>query len=257
MSTVSGTAPAAPRPDRGRRSSAAPDVRTMQKILVIEDERSLLDILSYNLSNEGFEVITASDGQEGLRRAERELPDLIVLDLMLPVVDGLQVCRQLRANARTQHIRVLMLTARSEELDEIVGFNMGADDYVTKPFKMKPLVHRIKALLRRPIGDGAASDTLSLHGIEIDRVNHQVRSDGQEVPLTPTEFRLLWTLMRQPGRPFTRHELMDTSRGEDANALERTIDVHVRSLRQKLGEKAELIETVRGVGYRFRPDKAA
>ena len=226
-----------------------------QKILVIEDERSLAEVLTYNLANEGFEVSTAADGQEGLQRAERELPDLIVLDLMLPVVDGLQVCRQLRSNPRTQPIRILMLTARSEELDEIVGFTMGADDYVTKPFKMKPLIQRVKALLRRPGTDGAAADRLLLHGIEIDRVNHRVSADGTEVPLTPTEFRLLWTLMRQPGRPFSRHELMDTSRGEDANALERTIDVHVRSLRQKLAEKADLVETVRGVGYRFRPDK--
>ena len=226
-----------------------------QKILVIEDERSLAEVLTYNLANEGFEVCTAADGQEGIRRAERELPDLIVLDLMLPVVDGLQVCRQLRSNPRTQPIRILMLTARSEELDEIVGFTMGADDYVTKPFKMKPLIQRVKALLRRPGADGAAADRLLLHGIEIDRVNHRVSADGTEIPLTPTEFRLLWTLMRQPGRPFSRHELMDTSRGEDANALERTIDVHVRSLRQKLAERADLVETVRGVGYRFRPDK--
>lgn len=226
-----------------------------QKILVIEDERSLAEILTYNLSSEGFEVISAADGQEGLQRAERELPDLIVLDLMLPVVDGLQVCRQLRSNPRTQQIRILMLTARSEELDEIVGFTMGADDYVTKPFKMKPLIQRVKALLRRPAAGQATTDQIALNGIEIDRVHHRVLADGAEVPLTPTEFKMLWTLMRQPGRPFSRHELMDTSRGEDANALERTIDVHVRSLRQKLGERAELVETVRGVGYRFRPDR--
>ena len=228
-----------------------------QKILVIEDERSLAEILIYNLANEGFEVISASDGREGLQRAERELPDLIVLDLMLPMVDGLQVCRQLRSIPRTQQIRILMLTARSEELDEIVGFAMGADDYVTKPFKMKPLIQRIKALLRRPAAGQAASDRIALHGIEIDRVHHRVLAEEVEISLTPTEFKLLWTLMRQPGRPFSRHELMDTSRGEDANALERTIDVHVRSLRQKLRDKAELLETVRGVGYRFRPGSGA
>lgn len=228
----------------------------MPKILVIEDEPSLREILTYNLRHEGFEVIAAADGQEGLRQAERESPDLLILDLMLPVVDGLQVCRQLRGNARTHDIPVLMLTARSEERDEIVGFRMGADDYVTKPFKMKPLIHRVKALLRRTGAEGAG-EAVSLHGIEIDRVHHQVRCDGEELPLTPTEFRLLWTLMRQPGRPFRRHELMDTSRGEDANALERTIDVHIRSLRLKLGPKADLVETVRGVGYRFRQDRPA
>ncbi len=224
-----------------------------QKILVIEDERALLEVLTYNLANEGFEVITASDGQEGLRRAQRELPDLVILDLMLPVIDGLQVCRQLRSDSKTQSLRILMLTARSEEVDEIVGFNMGADDYVTKPFKVKPLIHRIKALLRRSAPEAAHADRIAAGGLEIDRLNHQVKLDGTEIFLTPTEFRLLWVLARQSGRPFSRHELMDSSRGEDANALERTIDVHIRSLRQKLEDHGELIETVRGVGYRFRP----
>jgi two-component system phosphate regulon response regulator PhoB len=226
-----------------------------QKILIIEDERSLVEVLTYNLEKEGFEVVAATDGQEGLRRAQTTLPDLAILDLMLPVIDGLQVCRQLRADSRTQHIRILMLTARSEEVDEIVGFNMGADDYVTKPFKMKPLIHRIKALLRRPPAAAAGKDQVGLHGIEIDRLHHQVKLDGAELPLTPTEFKLLWALARQPGRPFSRNELMDVCRGEDANALERTIDVHIRSLRQKLQDRAEVVETVRGIGYRFRPEQ--
>ncbi len=195
-------------------------------------------------------------GRTASAERRRELPDLIILDLMLPVIDGLQVCRQLRSDPRTQDLRILMLTARSEEIDEIVGFNMGADDYVTKPFKIKPLIHRIKALLRRTVPDQAHADRVALQGVEIDRLNHQVKVEGGELMLTPTEFRLLWVLARQPGRPFSRHELMDSSRGEDANALERTIDVHIRSLRQKLGEHADLIETVRGVGYRFRPEAA-
>ncbi len=225
-----------------------------QTLLIVEDERSLSEVLTYNLEREGFRVITAFDGQDGLRKAQSLLPDLVILDLMLPVIDGLQVCQQLRADSRTQHLRILMLTARSEEVDEIVGFNMGADDYVTKPFKLKPLLHRIKALMRRPPETPASADRVGLHGIEIDRVRHTCQCDGQELALTPTEFKLLWTLIRQPGRPFSRHELMDTSRGEDANALERTIDVHVRSLRQKLGERGALVETVRGVGYRFRSE---
>jgi two-component system phosphate regulon response regulator PhoB len=220
-------------------------------VLVIEDERSLLEILQFNLAKEGFEVLTASDGSEGLRRAQGAIPDVVVLDLMLPGMDGLQICRQLRADPKTQNIRILMLTAKSEEVDEIVGFNMGADDYVTKPFKLKPLVHRIKALLRRPVGEQSA-ETLSLDGIEIDRTHHTVKVEGQELSLTPTEFRILWMLMRRPGRPYSRNELLDSARGEDANALERTIDVHVRSLRQKLGPKAHGVETVRGVGYRFK-----
>ena len=224
-----------------------------QKILIIEDERDLIDVLTYNLTKEGYDVISASDGREGMQRAQLTQPDLIVLDLMLPVMDGLEVCRQIRSDSRTKDIRVLMLTARSEDVDEIVGFNMGADDYVTKPFKVKPLIHRIKALLRRGASSGDDQDLLHAHGVEVDRVNHVARCDGAELLLTPTEFNLLWTFVRQPGRPFSRNELMDTSRGEDANALERTIDVHIRALRQKLGEQAGLIETVRGIGYRFRP----
>ena len=228
-----------------------------QTILIIEDERDLSEILTYNLEKEGFDVITAADGQEGLNRARSMLPDLVVLDLMLPVTDGLQVCQQLRSDPRTRQMRVLMLTARSEEVDEIVGFSMGADDYVAKPFKIKPLIHRIRALLRRSDTTPSSSDCIALQGIQIDRVQHLCTLDEVDLQLTPTEFKLLWTLMRQPGRPFSRHELMDTCRGEDANALERTIDVHIRALRQKLGDRAEVIETVRGVGYRFRSERTA
>lgn len=224
------------------------------RILIIEDERALADVLTYNLDKEGFEVSWAADGQEGVRKAQATLPDIIVLDLMLPIIEGFEVCRILRSDPKTQNIRILMLTARSEEVDEIVGFNMGADDYVTKPFKIKPLVHRIKALLRRNAANEQPRDVIHSHGIEIDRVNHVAKADAEDLHLTPTEFRLLWTLARQPGRPFGRNELMDRCRGEDANALERTIDVHVRSLRQKLGYRGDLIETVRGVGYRFRAE---
>lgn len=224
------------------------------RILIIEDERTLAEVLEYNLTKEGFEVDVAGDGQEGIRKAQLSPPDLVVLDLMLPVVEGFEVCRTLRSDPKLQGVRILMLTARSEEVDEIVGFNMGADDYVTKPFKIKPLIHRIKALLRRNLAAEMQSDSIHIHGLEIDRTHHVAKVDGQDLKLTPTEFRLLWTLARQPGRPFGRHELMDRCRGEDANALERTIDVHVRSLRQKLGSRAELIETVRGIGYRFRQE---
>ncbi len=224
-----------------------------QSILIIEDEPSIVEILQYNLEREGFEVLTASDGQTGLRRARSSLPDLVILDLMIPVMDGLEVARQLRADSRTQEIRILMLTAKDEETDEVVGFNLGADDYVAKPFRLKPLVQRIKAQLRRPVPTQKTGDIISIDGIEINRVQHCASVEGTELDLTPTEFRLLWTFVRQPGRTFNRHELMDCSRGEDANSLERTIDVHIRSLRKKLGEHAALVETVRGVGYRFRP----
>lgn len=228
---------------------------SQQTILIIEDERSLVEVLTYNLEMEGFRVLSATDGHEGLLRAQSALPDLVILDLMLPGMDGMQVCRQLRSDPRTDQIRILMLTAKSEEIDEIIGFNMGADDYVAKPFKLKPLIHRIKALLRRPTVTPEHGEIVVCEGVEVDRVNHVARLDGKEMQLTPTEFRLLWTLARRPGRPYNRSELMDSSRGEDANALERTIDVHIRSLRQKMGDKADLVETVRGIGYRFRsPD---
>lgn len=226
---------------------------SQQTVLVIEDERAILDTIVYNLKKEGFEVLTASDGREGLRRATASLPDLIVLDLMLPVIEGLEVCRQLRSGNRTRDIPILMLTARSDEVDEVVGFQMGADDYVTKPFKMKPLVQRIKSLLRRKQQlDSSSVDSITHQGIEIDRVHHRVLVEGAEARLTPTEFRLLWTLIRQPGRAWSRQELMEASMGENTLVLERTIDVHVKALRQKLGDKAGFVETVRGIGYRFR-----
>lgn len=220
-------------------------------ILVVEDERSIADVLIYNLENEGFVVEWERDGRDGLSKAQSLIPDLIILDLMLPGIDGLAVCRHLRSDPRTQAVRILMLTAKAQETDEIVGFNMGADDYVTKPFKIQPLIHRVRAMLRRGEGNPEAKTVIVLHGIEIDRVQHICRLHGTDLDLTPTEFKIIWTLASQPGRPFSRNELMDTSRGEDANALERTIDVHVRSLRKKFGESADLVETVRGIGYRL------
>ena len=222
-----------------------------QNILVIEDEQSIADVIVYNLQKEGYTVHWERDGRDGLLRAQNLVPDLCILDLMLPGIDGLQICRLLKSDSRTKTVPVMMLTARSAETDEIVGFNMGADDYVTKPFRVQPLIHRIKALLRRVDSAEAGKNQLEMHGIEIDRTNHVVKYLGKELELTPTEFRLLWTIMSQPGRPFSRNELMETSRGEDANSLERTIDVHVRALRKKLGETNDIIETVRGVGYRM------
>lgn len=220
-------------------------------ILVIEDEQSIADVIVYNLQKEGFNVFWERDGRDGLKKAQALVPDLCVLDLMLPGIDGLQICRLLKSDPRTKLVPVMMLTARSGETDEIVGFNMGADDYVTKPFRVQPLMHRIKALLRRSDVVEEGKKLISLQGIEIDSTNHIVKYNGVQLDLTPTEFRMLWTLMSQPGRPFSRNELMETSRGEDANSLERTIDVHVRSLRKKLGDSPDLIETVRGIGYRF------
>lgn len=223
------------------------------KILVIEDERALVEVLSYNLEREGFEVLVAHDGQEGLRQAQLKLPDLVVLDLMLPLKPGLEVCRELRMGPRTREIPIVMVTAKAEESDELVGFATGADDYVTKPYSMKVLIQRIKKELRRvQLQEEAPTGTIiESQGVVIDRHSHKAFFRDQELPLTPTEFRLLEVLIRQAGRAFTRYELMDAAIGEDAIVLERTIDVHIKSLRKKLGEAGELIETVRGVGYRF------
>eukprot|EP01025_Chloroclados_australasicus_P000174 TRINITY_DN10083_c0_g1_i1.p1 TRINITY_DN10083_c0_g1~~TRINITY_DN10083_c0_g1_i1.p1 ORF type:complete len:230 (+),score=29.04 TRINITY_DN10083_c0_g1_i1:168-857(+) len=225
------------------------------RVLVVDDEPSIAEILEYNLSREGFDVTTAFDGHDAIAKARTSPPDLIILDLMMPGLDGLGVCRQVRSEPKLQSTRVLMLTAKGEETDEIVGFRMGADDYVTKPFRIKPLIERVKALLRRTNEPAVDKNTVIGEGIELDRVSHTCTIDGVEAFLTPTEFRLLWAFLRQPRRTYSRSELMDFCRGEDANSLERTIDVHIRSLRKKIGDKADVIETVRGVGYRYRPSQ--
>lgn len=222
------------------------------KVLVIEDDRSLAEVLSYNLKAAGYEVLVATDGQDGLLKAETKLVDLVVLDLMLPVVDGLDVCRRLRAQPATREVPIIMLTAKAEESDELIGFSLGADDYVTKPFSVKVLLERIKALRRRRTSDEISDEVTTKLGVTVDRRRHQAVADGTLVALTRSEFRLLDTLIRQPGRVFYRAELIDSALGEDTMVMERTIDVHIRALRRKLGERADVIETVRGVGYRFR-----
>ncbi len=223
------------------------------KILIIEDDRSLTEVVAYNLRQENFEVLIAHDGQDGLTQAQLKSPDLVVLDLMLPVVDGLNVCRRLRADVATRNTLIVMLTAKAEESDEVVGFSMGADDYVTKPFSVRVLVERIKALVRRREMESSTESDEILHlGIGVDRRRHRATAEGESLPLTRSEFRLLDALIRQPGRVFQRSELIDAALGDDAIVMERTIDVHIRSLRRKLGNRAEVIETVRGVGYRFR-----
>jgi two-component system phosphate regulon response regulator PhoB len=221
------------------------------RILIVEDERQLVKTLEYNFQREGFETIVAHDGGEGLRKAQMILPDLILLDLMLPVMSGLDVCRELRSGEKTREIPIIMVTARAEETDQVVGFSMGADDYVTKPFSPKVLMQRIKAQLRRREGQPPQTDEIQHMGVRIDRVKHRVTIDGRDIEPTPTEFRLLECLLKQPGRAFSRQQLMNASAGEGSVVLERTIDVHIKTLRRKLG-KPDLIETVRGVGYRFQ-----
>lgn len=222
------------------------------KILVVEDDRSLADVLDYNLRQEGYETLVAHDGQDGLNQSRLRGPDLVVLDLMLPVLDGLEICRRIRADPVTKGQLVLMLTAKSEETDQVAGFSVGADDYVAKPFSVRVLLERVKALLRRPSGPGQAGDILVSQGILVDRERHRATVDETSLDLTPSEFGLLESLIRHPGRVFSRSELIDTALGGDSLVLERTIDVHIRALRKKLETHADLIETVRGVGYRFR-----
>ena len=221
------------------------------RILIIEDERGLTDVLEYNLKREGYDTVVAHDGQEGLRKAQTLLPDLILLDLMLPGLSGLDVCRELRGGERTRDIPLIIISAKAEETDQVVGFSLGADDYVTKPFSVKVLLQRIKALQRRVEGVTDPVDVIEHLGVRIDRVRHRAHAEERELDLTPTEFRMLECMLRQPGRAFTRHQLMDAAIGEGAIVLERTIDVHIKTLRKKLGT-SDLIETVRGVGYRFR-----
>ena len=235
-------------------TAAAPSLHTPARlrVLLIEDERDLVDSLVPNLQREGYETYVAHDGQEGLRKAQTLLPDLVLLDIMLPGLSGTEICRELRAGERTRNVPILMLTAKAEETDQVVGFTMGADDYVTKPFNVKVLLQRIKALLRRADPGAEPGEVIEHLGVRIDRVRHRATVEGQELDLTPTEFRLLECMLRQPGRAFTRPQLMDVAIGEGAIVLERTIDVHIKTLRKKLGGDVDLIETVRGVGYRFR-----
>ena len=228
------------------------------RILIIEDERGLIQSLTWYFNREGYETLVAHDGIEGLRKAQTLSPDAVLLDLMLPGMSGLDVCRELRAGERTRDMPIVMITARAEETDQVVGFHMGADDYVTKPFSTKVLLQRVKALLRRIDGGTDANDQIDHMGVRIDRVRHRVTIEGSKIELTPTEFRLLEVMLRQPGRAFSRHQLMDAAIGEGSIVLERTIDVHVKTLRKKLmlcTSETDMIETVRGVGYRFREAK--
>ena len=223
------------------------------KILLVEDDRGLAEVIDYNLKRAGYDVFRAHDGRDGLTQAQLKLPDLLLLDVMLPVMDGIEVCRTLRAADETHDMLVMMLTARTEESDELVGFSVGADDYVTKPFSVAVLLQRVRALLRRRQDTvGESRTTVTSQGITVDHRRHVATVEGKKLKLTRSEFRLLATMIRQPGRAFDRSELIDAALGEDTMVLERTIDGHIRALRKKLEGHADLIETVRGVGYRFR-----
>jgi two-component system phosphate regulon response regulator PhoB len=223
-----------------------------KKILIVEDEPDVVDLLTLQLRKaDGFSAIVAHDGAEGLRKARTEAPALIVLDLMLPRMSGLEVCKLLRADSLTSHIPIIMLTAKAEEVDRIVGLEFGADDYVTKPFSPRELLLRIKAILRR--GPGEQGDGKITRGpITIDASRHRVLVGGKPVVLTAVEFKLLSMLMQRPGRVQARDRLLNEVWGYESAIDTRTVDTHVRRLREKLGKSAGVIETVRGFGYRLR-----
>jgi len=250
---------APPSPGVALRQPAA-KIRTGQppgpghRILVVDDEDDLLELVRYNLAKEGHTVDCVGSGEEALKAVRRQPPDLIVLDLMLPAVDGLEVCRRLKADPKTRDIPILMLTAKSEEADMIAGLERGADDYVAKPFSPRVLSARIKALLRRKDAQRQADleTTIDVHELSIHPGRHEVKLAGVPVELTYTEFALLQFLARRPGWAYTRMQIVDAVKGEDYPVTERSVDVQVAGLRKKLGAHGSYIETVRGVGYRFR-----
>ena len=223
------------------------------KILVVEDEPNQVELIEFNLNSEGYEVVVARDGEEALNLAEEESPDLILLDWMLPKVSGIEVCRQLRRSKISREIPIVMLTARSEESDKIRGLDIGADDYITKPYSIKELLARVRAAMRRPSAS-VISDQLIVGKIVVDLQKHIVAIDGLQVNLGPTEYRLLVTLMQSPERVFSREQLLDHVWGISANVDTRTVDVHVGRLRKviEVGANKNIIRTVRGFGYALK-----
>ena len=224
------------------------------KILIVEDERDIADLLRYNLQEAGFKTDYVRNGADALQRAVEKTPDLILLDLMLPEVDGMIVCRLLRNDPRTKNIPIVMVTAKTEEKDRVAGLELGADDYITKPFSPREVVLRVSAVLRRiQIGKQTESTKqIETHGVTIDLDKHQVLTESGPIDLTATEFKLITLFARSPGRVFTRDILMDVIWGQDYYGIDRTVDTHVSRLRGKLGEFGKHIETVHGVGYRFK-----
>ena len=225
-------------------------------ILIVEDEQDLLELLRYNLSREGYAVRAATTGEDALKMARSQPPELILLDLMLPAMDGLEVCRTLRGRDATRDVPIIMVTAKGEESDIVRGLEMGADDYITKPFSPRVLLARIKAVLRRAEDEQEAPDpadrTIDIHGIRIDPQRHEVLVDGQSVELTATEFKLLTLLAARPGRVYTRQQIIASIHDGFAAVTDRSVDVQVVALRRKLGPTGASIETIRGVGYRFK-----
>ena len=233
---------------------------TMKKfILIVEDEEDIRELVSYHLLKEGYQVASVASGEEALLLAEKQAPDLILLDVMLPGMDGLAVCQRLRSSPKTADVAIMMLTAKSEEADIVRGLNLGATDYVTKPFSPKVLLARIRAVLRRNVAVATAEEefdegdeVIEMHGMVIHPGRHEVRFDGSLVELSSTEFRVLYFLASRPGWVFSRQQILDGVHGDNYAITDRAVDVQIVGLRKKLGDAGKYIETVRGVGYRFK-----
>lgn len=225
-----------------------------KKIVIIEDEPDILEVLSYNLQREGFLVLTALDGDSGLSLVKKEKPDLVLLDLMLPGTDGIKICTSIKNDNDLQNTLVIMVTAKGEESDIVLGLGVGAEDYISKPFSPRELVARVKAVLRRGVlpEEGQAKEKIEHGDLIIDTGKHQVLVSGEEKKLTATEFRILHYLASKSGRVFSREQLLNKALGDDTIVVDRNIDVHIRGIRKKLGMEPPVIETIRGVGYRFK-----
>jgi len=223
------------------------------QVLVVDDEPDILELIGYNLARHNFDMIGVDSGEEAFASVRRSLPDLVVLDLMLPGIDGLEVCRRLKNDNRTAAVPVIILSAKGEEADVVIGLELGADDYLTKPFSPRVLMARIKAVLRRKRGESGAVEAVITHqDLRINAGRHEVLVAGAPVQLTLTEFRILYQLARRPGWVFTRNQILEAAQGDETGVTERAVDVHMVALRRKLGSSGDLVETIRGVGYRLR-----
>ena len=222
-----------------------------QKIYIVEDEPDIRDTLKYNFSNEGFKVFTAPDGEEALSNIKKVLPDVLILDLMLPGLSGLDVCKSIRADDDIKDMSIIMLTAKGEEIDRVIGFELGADDYVTKPFSVRELILRVKVLLKKQRESLVENKLVTFGPIRIDLDAHELKINDKEIVLTALEFKLLQHLVKRKGRVQTREQLLGDVWGYSAEVTTRTVDTHIKRLREKLGNTSEYIQTIRGVGYRF------
>ena len=223
-----------------------------ERILIVDDEEDVLELVQYNLDRSGYHVETAISGEQALTKTKKKIPDLIILDLMLPGMDGLEVCKQLKSDVKTEGVPIIMLTAKGEEADIVTGLELGADDYVTKPFSPKVLVARVRRLLHRAVSRDLERPPMRIKDLTIDSGRREVLVKGKPVHLTFTEFNILNALAKRPGLVFTRYQIIDTIHGDDYLVTDRAVDVQIVSLRKKLSSCGSYIETVRGVGYRFK-----